>query len=287
MTDLDGGLFLGFLAGLYLFFRGFRVYREYRVLADTPEIPIRSIAMGLVHVHGKAKSDKLVNSPVTNTPCIFYKVGIEKYQTDSKGSGSWSHVATDSDGVPFLLEDQSGRVLVNAHGAELDLIESGKRETGGAFGKGWGKMLGGVGDSTLTTGSEVRDYSLVTYAESVIAGRGGFSADNLVTNLAKGSLTFFNSGTSRTGRYRLTECCVLAEHWYDVTGTCIENPSPKDEHDRNMILKGQNEPTFLISWRAEKQIESVLRKRAALQILGGAALSVVCLGLLLKNLGWL
>jgi hypothetical protein len=32
--------------GLVSFFKGFRIYREYRVVEDTPEIPIRSIPMG-------------------------------------------------------------------------------------------------------------------------------------------------------------------------------------------------------------------------------------------------
>jgi len=52
--QLDALLMLGFGAGLYTFFKGFRIYREYRVLEDTPEVPIRSVAMGLVHVHGTA-----------------------------------------------------------------------------------------------------------------------------------------------------------------------------------------------------------------------------------------
>ncbi len=37
---------VGFASGIYSFFKGFRVYRQYRVLEDTPEIPIRSIPMG-------------------------------------------------------------------------------------------------------------------------------------------------------------------------------------------------------------------------------------------------
>jgi hypothetical protein len=54
-----------------------------------------------------------------------------------------------------------------------------------------------------------------------------------------------------------------------------------------MIVKGQNEPTFLISWRGEKEVKSMLRKRAALHVFGGAALSVACLAILLFRLGWL
>jgi hypothetical protein len=53
------------------------------------------------------------------------------------------------------------------------------------------------------------------------------------------------------------------------------------------MVKGENEPTFLISWRNEKDLEKRLRRRAALYVFGGAALSVVCLAILLAKFGWL
>ena len=70
---------MGFGAGLYYFYKGFRTFREYRVLMDTPEIPIRSVAMGLVEIHGKATGIPPIPSPVTQTPCFFYKVDIEHW----------------------------------------------------------------------------------------------------------------------------------------------------------------------------------------------------------------
>jgi len=72
-----------------------------------------------------------------------------------------------------------------------------------------------------------------------------------------------------------------------LTGTCTENPHPRDEHDRNMIVKGENEPTFLISWRSEQEIEGALRWRSMKYIFGGGILSVVCLAIMLSKLGWL
>jgi hypothetical protein len=93
--------------------------------------------------------------------------------------------------------------------------------------------------------------------------------------------------TPASGRYRFTEYCIVPDHDYDVTGTCAENPEPKDQHDRNLIMKGSNEPTFLISSKTEPEVESGLRKQAALMIFGGAALAVVCLGLLLAKLNLL
>lgn len=226
----------GLGAGIYFFFKGFWIYREYRVVEDTPEMPIRSIAMGLTHIHGKAEGEQTVPGPVSKTPCFFYKVDIEAWRTDSKGRGSWSHYKTHTDGLRFYLADSSGKVQVEAHGAEYDLQQSGRRETS------W----------------SATDEDLGAYIERV----GG-----------------------SPGRYRLTEFCILPEQWYDVTGTCAEIPEAKDEHDRNLIRKGENEPTFLISWRPEKELERTLRHRAALYVFGGAGLAVVCLAIVLAILG--
>ena len=90
-----------------------------------------------------------------------------------------------------------------------------------------------------------------------------------------------------TGHYRLTEYCLLPGQTYDITGTCAENPNPRDELDRNIILKGTNEPTFLISSRTEKEVQSWLRKQSLWMVLGGAALAIVCLAIFLGKLGLL
>ena len=279
--NLEVGAVVGFGAGLFWFFKGFHVYREYRVLADTPEIPIRSVAMGLVEIHGKASGQQTVLSPVTKTPCFFYKVDIERWVRDKNG-GHWSHAATQAEGARFYLEDATGKVLVDAHGAEYDLIQTAKRETSPRLGGSLVRLFGGSSDARMESDSAASDAELLNYAEAVIStGHSPFSisAGNLLGGVSLG----FGS----THRYRLCEYCILPGHWYDIAGTCVENPAPQDEHDRNMIVKGQNEPTFLISWRSEKELKSRLRNRAALHIFGGAALSVACLALLLIRFGWL
>ena len=242
--------------------------------------------MGLVEIHGRAKGQQTVLSPVTKTPCFFYKVDIERWVRDKNG-GHWSHAATDAEGVRFYLEDATGKVLVDAHGAECDLIQTTKRETRRGVGASLGRLFGGTRDSSLTTGSWVSDSDLLNYAESVVSTAHttfSFDGGSLLSGLGRGSLGL---GMGSEHRYRLSEYCIVPEHWYDVTGTCVENPNPQDEHDRNMIEKGQTEPTFLISWRSEKEIEGALRNRAVLHIFGGGALSVACLAILLFRLGWL
>jgi hypothetical protein len=56
-----------FAAGSQRFFGSFRAYGKSRFLQDTPATPIRGVAMGFVRIHGKAKSDQLVTSPITHT----------------------------------------------------------------------------------------------------------------------------------------------------------------------------------------------------------------------------
>jgi hypothetical protein len=303
-SDNLGGVVFGFGAGIYLFFKGFRVFREYRVLADTPEVPIRSLAMGLVEIHGQAKGEELVDSPVSRTPCLFYKVDVEKWQRNSKGGGSWSHYRTDADGVRFYLEDVSGKVLVDAHGAEFDLLQSARRQIGS--GAHWGTSLKSLfsssGDApvapdlrfTRTASGDLAVIGPPTEDELFSYVASGFRAssrssggDGLLSAISRSPISLLGGSGLSGGAYRLTEYCLLPDHWYDVTGTCAENPSPRDEHDRNLIAKGENEPTFLISWRNEKDLEKGLRRRAALYVFGGAGLSIVCLAILLAKFGWL
>ena len=156
----EGYALLGFAFGLYTFYKGFRQFRNYLLLADTPEIAIRSIPMGFGEVHGKAEGEKTILSPISHTPCFVYKVIIERWKTDSNGEGGhWSHHRTDVDGVAFHLTDATGKVLVDAQGAELDLLQT-------------ATCKAGRGESAVTgvaaTQQELLQY--VTQADSHWAG---------------------------------------------------------------------------------------------------------------------
>src|SRR5271165_4924384 len=119
-SDPSGALLLGMGAGIYLFFKGFRKFREYKVIEDTPRIPIRSVPMGLVHIHGGAQCDLLISSPISHTQCCFYQVRIERWKSDSHG-GNWENYRTESGGTKFYLQDSTGKILVDSYGAEFDL----------------------------------------------------------------------------------------------------------------------------------------------------------------------
>jgi len=297
--QIDALLMLGFGTGLYTFFKGFRVYREYRVLEDTPEVPIRSVAMGLVHVHGTATGKMTLTGPVSHSPCFFYKVDIEKWERDHNRSG-WRHYRTDTNAVRFYLEDSTGRVLVDSRLAEYDLVRSGRREVGDS-GFSLRRLLAGRRNPRASesgaTEQELRDYvasggfgQLVrSFPELTMTGGGAQTPGVIGEVFAYARTIGLGSVDAALGRFRFTEYCIVPGESYTITGTCVENLHPEDEHDRNLIVKGESEPTFLISWKEEKQIESGLRWRALLYIFGGAAMAVVCLYLfiVLVRLGWI
>ena len=133
--NLDIALVVVFFGGIVTFFRGFRVYREYLLLQGTSQIPIRSMAMGLVRIHGKAVSDRLLISPISHTPCCVYQVHIEKWRDEDENihqSAAWLHYGSGADGAPFYLEDSSGRVLVDPRGADYDIESTAIREASSA-----------------------------------------------------------------------------------------------------------------------------------------------------------
>ena len=290
---------VGFGVGLYLFVKGFRVHREYRLLADTPEVPIRSIAMGLVEIHGKAAGETVIPSPVTNTPCYAYKVNIEKWKTDSKGRGSWHNFKTDVCGVRFYLEDASGKVLVDLANVEYDLQQNEERETGGSGSSSFTTRFSGGKKLNPSARDWPAEYELAAYVSRVAAGTASIlpltsaSNDPQIASQSSGgglvnqlvSAGGLSLGGSASGRFRLTEYCITPGQSYDLTGTCTENPDAQDEHDRNLIVKGENEPTFLISYRSEQELEGSLRSRARWCVFGGGALSLVCLVIILGKLG--
>jgi hypothetical protein len=281
--------------GLFLFIAGFSAFREYRLVENMPEMPLRSIAMGLVRVRGEAQGDQLLTSPLTRTPCFYYKVILGERTRDEGGNTEWSECTTDVAEVNFNLVDSTGKVLVEPHGAEYDLPEHFKAETGSG-----GKMKR-QGDPSLGSEPGPPESQLMEYAsrrrsqvrEKVSSVPGGgvmgkvmdydqkLEAHNVVVSVGGVSL----GATRTTLGYRFTEFCLLPGREYTVTGTCAENPNPRDNYDRNLLVKGRHDPTLLISSKTGKQLERGLRRKALFLVLFGAAMMVGCVAIILAKLG--
>lgn len=272
-TALFSGL--GFLIGLVMFIYGFWTYRKYRVLADLPESHIRGLAMGLVELHGKATGDPGFVAPFSLTPCLFYKATVEK-ENDKSGS-KYLSFRTYSKEVPFHLQDETGKVLVDPKGAELDLEPTLRRE------------IHVPTSAVAPAGTVLSDAELSGRLVDILKAELAQTVAELPPEQAsygkfvQSAMTFLGNFPYR-GEFRLTEYCIVPGNEYDVTGTCVQNPNSLDESCQNMISKGKEEPTFLISSRSERTLEKYLRGDATKMIYRGASLSVGCLALLISSL---
>lgn len=110
----------GIGGGIFLFFDGFRLLQRRRLIMDTPFSKIRSASLGMVEISGLACGPYTITAPITQRACYFYRTQVWELQQRGKNS-EWVKVASESVHVPFFVDDNTGRVLVNPSGAELDI----------------------------------------------------------------------------------------------------------------------------------------------------------------------
>lgn len=83
--------------------------------------------LGRIVGHARVHEQELV-APLTGRACVYY---IAKVEVRDHGE-EWKAVIVEETGVPFVLEDESGRALVDPRGADLAL-EVDSRATTGLF----------------------------------------------------------------------------------------------------------------------------------------------------------
>ena len=111
---------IGICAGIYLFVQGFRLLQRRHLILDTPVSKIRSASMGLVELSGLAVGPYTVIAPITARPCYYHRTLAWEW-TQSGKNKRWVKVAAESTHVPFFLDDNTAKVMIDPRGADLDL----------------------------------------------------------------------------------------------------------------------------------------------------------------------
>jgi hypothetical protein len=111
---------VGAAAGVFIFYRGFLLLQRKRLIMNTPASKVRSAAMGLVEISGLAAGPYSLVAPITGRACYYYRTLVWQWKRQGK-SESWVKEADVSLHVPFYLEDNTGRVLVNPQSADMDI----------------------------------------------------------------------------------------------------------------------------------------------------------------------
>lgn len=104
------------IAAIALFWSGFYFIFLKRQIENTPTSKIRSIAMGMVEVHGRARRVYALVAPISHAACAWYR--IRKYRKDRRDN--WKLVREEDSGhVPFQIDDGTGMVIVAPSGASV------------------------------------------------------------------------------------------------------------------------------------------------------------------------
>ncbi|MGO9036824.1 MAG: GIDE domain-containing protein [Steroidobacteraceae bacterium] len=116
------GLLLLGLAGVaaYSFWYALKAWRANRVIGDTPASRVRSAAQGYVELLGQGLiTEKSPNkAPLTSRPCTWWRYKIEERGSMGRSRG-WATIDSGISEVPFILDDGTGRCLVDPRGAEV------------------------------------------------------------------------------------------------------------------------------------------------------------------------
>lgn len=113
------GVKAGIVPGLVaagMLWAGFFFIKLKRKIENTPTSRIRSMAMGLVEIHGKTVRKYALVSPINQSSCVYYR--LRKYKKDR--NNRWTLTSDkDSRHVPFMVDDGTGQVLVDPSGATV------------------------------------------------------------------------------------------------------------------------------------------------------------------------
>lgn len=134
--------------GLLLLRLGTRAFWRLRTLTDTPTARIQSAPQGYVELIGLAlPHGGPARAPLTRTPCLWYRYRIEEQRRSGRGQ-RWVTLEDGESEAPFLLDDGSGRCLVEPRGAHLhsrrrDRWQGSSRDPGNRGDAGWlGALFG-------------------------------------------------------------------------------------------------------------------------------------------------
>jgi hypothetical protein len=123
---------VGFCAGIGLFIYGFRLLQRRRLILDTPLSKIRSASMGMVEVTGLAVGPYTMVAPITSRDCYYYRTLVWEWKQSGRDK-TWVKIAGECMHLPFFVDDNTGRLLVDPRGADLDLHRDFEQEFSDSF----------------------------------------------------------------------------------------------------------------------------------------------------------
>jgi hypothetical protein len=104
------------LMALISLFAWMSTLRRRRAITDTPTSRIASAAQGYVELFGDGRplDDSPLLSHLTHLPCLWYRWHVQK-----KNGNKWQTVESGESDLSFIIDDGTGRCVVDVEGAEI------------------------------------------------------------------------------------------------------------------------------------------------------------------------
>ena len=216
---------------------GLAAFWRLRLILDTPTARIRSAPQGYVELQGLAqpRADRL-QAPLSGRPCVWYRYRVEERRGHGRNA-RWVMVEEGDGGQPFLLDDGTGRCLVDPTAAELHLrhraawLATERRPPKAQPATGHGAP------STTGLVSWIRQLGPLDLRFEFASPPPGQGASGLRSR----GWQFGNSG-----RYRLTESRIGDQEWVYLLGR-FETPR-RDHREREELTR-----RLLAQWKRDPQ----------------------------------
>ncbi|MDD5530746.1 MAG: GIDE domain-containing protein [bacterium] len=271
--------------GIWLFCYGFALLNRKRLIQNIPTSKINSLAMGLVEIQGRCfpVTDKPLIAPYSQKECVFYYFKVQEYTRGSNNHSSWQTISEGSSGMPFYVDDDSGRVLIDPTKAEIKLepryissTPDGKQNIPLPLSSGAMKyiesfIVPGESAFVLGTAKEIKDCS-GDYTKKVA---------QQVTDWYYNPEKQKEFDINRDGDIDKQEYILMKEK----AEKSVIQKELKDIPIKNdlvgisdiIITKGETEKTFILSNESEKTIVSKIGIKTTLYIWSGIIITLITL----------
>ena len=242
---------IGFFVGLFFIYSGAQQYLFLQKIKNTPTSKVEAVAIGLIELSGKALCQQDMASPITKNKCIYWKLQGEYYQSGKHGG--WRNIYNDSSTNTFYLKDETGKILVDPNGAQVD-IPSDNLFQGYYSGKGFFGM-----------------------SHTQMDSRAVAFIDTLPPEKQR---SFLNH---RNENLKIIEYLIAEGDPLYVLGSAEprEGVASAVQSENLIVRKGKFDKTMFISDSGEQKLTQSVSGSVYWQIFGGLALSAICLFLLL------
>jgi len=282
------GIF-GLITGLYLFFRGFRLLQQKKWIEDTPTMKIAAAAIGQVKVFGKVTGPYSLLSPLAGADCYYYRA-VAWGGGDSRDEGKPAGKASETLFAPFFVEDDTGRVMIDPRGAQIDLpAEYDEQISGDSMAEGSRRFLRRHGISihgvTAVTEYCVKPGDSLFVLGTLDEDRGwGSMADEEPEQFAGAEERYLSPEAADLQRREQLEAMGMPESALPPANTKV--PPGFELHARVVLRRGDDHQLLLLSRQSPQRVVDDLRRRSLVDIWGGAALALLSLGLVVQRFGW-